>query len=105
MAQGRVASVAGARAAEAGPAHVDATSPAGGASRVLVLNATYEPINVCTVRRAAVLVLKANAEGLEQGSGELRSQRFSLERPAAIRLVTSVPILRDAPCRRITRKA
>ena len=26
--------------------------------RVLVLNASYEPINVCTVRRAAVLVLK-----------------------------------------------
>ena len=26
--------------------------------RVLVLNATYEPINVCTMRRATVLVLK-----------------------------------------------
>ena len=32
---------------------------AGGTSgRVLVLNATYEPINVCTVRRAVVLLLK-----------------------------------------------
>ncbi|MEA2229961.1 MAG: hypothetical protein QOF04_3591, partial [Solirubrobacteraceae bacterium] len=29
------------------------------AGRVLVLNATYEPINVCSVRRAAVLLLKA----------------------------------------------
>ena len=27
-------------------------------ARVLVLNATYEPINVCTLRRAAVLLLK-----------------------------------------------
>ena len=26
--------------------------------RVLVLNASYEPINVCTVRRATVLILK-----------------------------------------------
>ena len=26
--------------------------------RVLVLNASYEPINVCNVRRATVLVLK-----------------------------------------------
>ena len=30
--------------------------------RVLVLNATYEPINVCTVRRAVVLLLKEKAE-------------------------------------------
>ena len=35
--------------------------------RVLVLNASYEPINVCTVRRAAVLVLKDRAEILERG--------------------------------------
>src|SRR6185295_2203011 len=27
-------------------------------TRVLVLNASFEPINVCTVRRAVVLVLK-----------------------------------------------
>ena len=33
-------------------------------SRVLVLNASFEPINVCTARRAVVLILKgvANAE-------------------------------------------
>ena len=35
--------------------------------RVLVLNATYEPINVCTVRRAAVLLLKEKAEVVEHG--------------------------------------
>ena len=33
--------------------------------RVLVLNATFEPINVCTVRRAAVLLLKDKAEVVE----------------------------------------
>src|SRR5262249_15535864 len=36
--------------------------------RVLVLNATYEPINVCTVRRAVVLLLKDKAELIEGGS-------------------------------------
>ena len=36
--------------------------------RVLVLNASYEPI-VCTVRRAAVLILKNRAEVLEKGTG------------------------------------
>ena len=35
--------------------------------RVLVLNATYEPINVCTVRRAVVLLLKDKAEVIEHG--------------------------------------
>ena len=34
-------------------------------ARVLVLNASYEPINVCGVRRAAVLLLKARAEVIE----------------------------------------
>ena len=39
------------------------TSPtAAMGGRVLVLNATFEPINVCTVRRAVVLLLKAKAE-------------------------------------------
>jgi hypothetical protein len=32
--------------------------------RVLVLNASYEPLNVCTVRRALVLLLKEKAEVL-----------------------------------------
>ena len=45
----------------------------GVAGRVLVLNASYEAINVCTVRRAAVLVLKERAEILEQrGLGPAR---------------------------------
>src|SRR6266480_113389 len=105
MAKRSVASVAGARAAETGPAQTDATAGPGTGARVLVLNATYEPINVCTVRRAAVLVLKEKAEILEHGAGELRSERFSLERPVVIRLVTYVRIPRDAHRRRITRKA
>ena len=44
------------------------------AGRVLVLNATYEPINVCTVRRAVVLLLKEKAEVLEHAAWELRSE-------------------------------
>ena len=45
--------------------------------RVLVLNATYEPIHVCTVRRATVLLLKAKAELLEHGDRRLRAERLS----------------------------
>jgi 5-methylcytosine-specific restriction endonuclease McrA len=73
--------------------------------RVLVLNATFEPINVCTIRRAAVLVLKAKAEMVERAGGPLRSERLSLDRPTVIRLITYVRVPRDAHRRKITRKA
>jgi 5-methylcytosine-specific restriction endonuclease McrA len=74
-------------------------------TRVLVLNASYEPINVCTVRRAAVLVLKSRAEVLEKGEGALRSERLEFDRPCVIRLIRYVRIPRDVHRRKITRKA
>ena len=73
--------------------------------RVLVLNASYEPLNVCTLRRALVLVLKEKAEILERGDGVLRSETMSVDRPEVIRLVTFVRVPRDIHRRRITRKA
>jgi len=73
--------------------------------RVLVLNATYEPINVCTVRRATVLVLKSKAEIVERGNRKLHSERMALERPVVIRLITYVRVPRDVHRRKITRKA
>jgi len=73
--------------------------------RVLVLNASYEPINVCTMRRATVLVLKSRAEVLEKGEGTLHSERLELARPCVIRLVRYVRIPRDVHRRKITRKA
>jgi 5-methylcytosine-specific restriction endonuclease McrA len=82
-----------------------ASSAVSTGGRVLVLNATYEPINVCTVRRATVLLLKQKAEVLEEGIGVLHSERMSLERPAVIRLVTYVRVPRDVHRRKITRKA
>ena len=72
---------------------------------MLVLNATFEPINVCTVRRATVLLLKAKAEVIEEGTLELHWARGSLPRPVVIRLVTYVRIPRDTHKRKITRRA
>lgn len=37
-------------------------------SKVLVLNASYEPLNICTWRRAIVLLLKGKAEQIEHNS-------------------------------------
>ena len=93
-----------------GPASVGARVGAtghrpGSSGRVLVLNASYEPINVCTVRRAAVLVLKERAEILERGEWALHAEALTLPRPTVIRLTTYVRIPRDAHRRKITRRA
>ena len=72
---------------------------------MLVLNASYEPINVCTVRRATVLVLKDRAEILERGEWALHAETLTFERPIVIRLKTYVRIPRDAHRRKITRRA
>jgi 5-methylcytosine-specific restriction endonuclease McrA len=72
---------------------------------VLVLNATYEPVNVCTVRRAVVLLLKEKAEVVEHAGWELHSASSSITRPVVIRLVTYVRIPRDTHRRKITRRA
>jgi 5-methylcytosine-specific restriction endonuclease McrA len=73
--------------------------------RVLVLNATYEPINVCTVRRAVVLLLKEKAEMVERADWELHSASKTIARPVVIRLVSYVRIPRDTHRRKITRRA
>ena len=62
---------------------------------MLVLNATYEPINVCTVRRATVLLLKQKAEIIEKARWMLRSEHTQLPRPMVIRLVAYVKVPRD----------
>ena len=62
-------------------------------------------INVCTVRRATVLVLKSKAEIVEHGDDRLRSERMALDRPVVIRLITYVRVPRDVHRRKITRKA
>ena len=72
---------------------------------MLVLNATYEPINVCTVRRAVVLLLKDKAEVIEHAEWELHSANSTMARPVVIRLVSYVRIPRDTHRRKITRRA
>ena len=72
---------------------------------MLVLNATYEPINVCTVRRATVLLLKEKAEVIELGATDLHWATGSLPKPVVIRLVTYVRVPRDSHKRKITRSA
>lgn len=56
-------------------------------SRALVLNASYQPLCVVSVRRAVVLVLKSKAV-IEQvaDEGALHSERLSMPIPSVVRL-------------------
>ena len=54
---------------------------------VLVLNASYEPINVCAARRAIVLVLKGVAMTEEENGHYLHAARLAMRVPSVIRLL------------------
>jgi 5-methylcytosine-specific restriction endonuclease McrA len=72
--------------------------------QVLVLNSSYEPLNVCTVRRAYVLVYKGRAEVIEEYEQPLHSATDTYSRPHVIRLLAYVRIPR-AVKRKISRQA
>jgi 5-methylcytosine-specific restriction endonuclease McrA len=69
---------------------------------VLVLNQNYEPLNVCNVRRAVVLVLGGKAEVIEAAARAIHTATQSLVLPSVIRLVHMVR--RPRPQVRLTRK-
>ena len=69
-----------------------------------MLTASYEPLNVCSVRRAHVLVFKGKAELLEELHQPLRSASSTFPWPHVIRLLSYVRVPR-AVKRKISRKA
>lgn len=73
-------------------------------NQVLVLNASYEPLNVTSVRRAHVLVFKGKAEVIERLEQPLRSATDTYAWPHVIRLVHYVRMPR-AVKRKISRRA
>ena len=68
---------------------------------VLVLNQSYEPLNICRVRRAVVLIYRGKAEMLENGSGIIHSANCLFPVPSVIRL--AYMIKRPRPERKLTR--
>jgi 5-methylcytosine-specific restriction endonuclease McrA len=57
---------------------------------VLVLNASYEPLSIISVRRAVVLVLTATAEMLERSEHVVRSPSLIVPAPSVVRLMRYV---------------
>jgi 5-methylcytosine-specific restriction endonuclease McrA len=72
--------------------------------QVLVLNSSFEPLNVCSLRRAHVLVYKGKAEVIEEAGRPLRSATAIFPWPHVIRLLSYVRVPR-AVQRRISRRA
>jgi len=55
-------------------------------SPVLVLNANYEPLSVCNMKRALVLLVVGKAEIVENGRGFIHTPNLTLPCPSVIRL-------------------
>lgn len=69
---------------------------------VLVLNQNFEPLNVCNVKRALVLVLDGKAEVLELNHQVVHTPTRSIHCPSVIRL--SHLIKRPRPRARLSRR-
>lgn len=69
---------------------------------VLVLNANFEPLNVCSTRRALCLLISGKAEMLLNGRGYVRTVRLTIPRPSVIRL--GHMIRRPRPRVRLTKR-
>ena len=68
---------------------------------VLVLNQNYQPLNICRVRRAIILLFRGKAEMLENGSGFIQSASYTCPVPSVIRL--AYIIRRPRPQPKLTR--
>ncbi len=69
---------------------------------VLVLNANFEPINVCTTRRAIILILDGKASLVMNGRGEIKTVARVYPRPSIIRLEKMIK--RPRPTIRLSKK-
>mgnify|MGYP000234243994 CR=1 FL=1 len=69
---------------------------------VLVLNANYEPLNICSTRRAVGMMLTGKAEMLLDGRGEIKTATSSFPRPSIVRL--SVMVHRPHPRVKLTKR-
>jgi 5-methylcytosine-specific restriction endonuclease McrA len=69
---------------------------------VLVLNANFEPIHVCSTRRAIGLIVNGKASLVLNGRGEIKTVSTSYPRPSIIRLEKMIK--RPRPTVRLTKR-
>lgn len=71
-------------------------------SAVLVLNQNYEPLNICSARRALVLLDRGKAEVIENGAGVIHSVSQIFPLPSVLHLTYMVK--RPRLQRKLTRR-
>lgn len=54
---------------------------------VLLLNQNYEPVTVCNIKKAIILIYLGKAEAIENDSAWIRSVNFKMPLPVVIRLI------------------
>jgi 5-methylcytosine-specific restriction endonuclease McrA len=69
---------------------------------VLVLNANFEPINICNTRRAIGLILSGKAGMVMNGRGYVHTVKLTIPQPSVIRL--DLMVHRPRPRLKLTRR-
>ena len=64
--------------------------------QVLLLNQSYEPMQICNMRRAIVLLFLEKAHAVEQIDIEIRSVSNSIKMPTVIRLFNYIKLPRNS---------
>lgn len=61
-------------------------------AHALVLNASFEPLQIISWQRALTLLFQGKVEVLEESDQEVRTVRFTIRVPAVLRLLEYVPL-------------
>lgn len=72
-------------------------------SHALVLNATYEPLQIVSWQKALQLLFQGKVEVIEESDQEVRTVRISMKVPAVLRLLSYVPLGRKKNVVRFSR--
>ena len=65
-------------------------------TQVLLLNQSYEPLQICNMRRAVILIFLGKAHSVEQYDDEIRSVSYSMQMPAVIRIYNYINLPRNS---------
>ena len=72
-------------------------------AHALVLNASFEPLQIVTWQRAIQLLFQGKVEVIEESDEEVRSVRMTIRIPAVLRLLEYVPLKRKKQIVRFSR--
>lgn len=65
-------------------------------TQVLLLNQSYEPLQICNMRRAVILIFLGKAHSVERYDDEIRSVSYSMQMPAVIRIYNYINLPRNS---------